>query len=401
MQPNRQPRSIATVARNFLSQAGKLPPQPPNRVAPTPSESVTSVLDEQEAALFEEDMPSTVLLADHLGDVGLITQQYLQSRSGCVDSFMALDGAEDRLDQLLNRCDRVVVACRPEPDDVVATYKKIKWLGTRLGRREQVYLFVADARSIAVAESTYEKLAGATEKFMGMELGYEGCCLSEGDAVSDEPGDSEWTENLIGQQNHSPKTPCSQEEAKPDFASDKLSSVEACAALGDERERACLASTAGGPPPAVHRTISVETLPTTDAALSDALQLALPGWLTALPTAMAVPLDLPSNVGPHIRVLFDAAGRFHILTARLSGDQGLLAEALMARKWLVENLDLLTTHCRHFSIDRRLPTGIVLVAGAAVANTLRAAAAQIEGFPCHVMQLHLLQGETKPALLVV
>ncbi|MFC1782330.1 hypothetical protein ACFL02_01940 [Planctomycetota bacterium] len=74
--------------------------------------------------------------------------------------------------------------------------------------------------------------------------------------------------------------------------------------------------------------------------------------------------------------------------------------ALRGRKWVVDNLELIISHCRQLRIDRSLPVGVILVAGGSIEG-LRQSGSQINEFPCVVLQLHLLQNEGGSWLLVV
>jgi hypothetical protein len=157
------------------------------------------------------------------------------------------------------------------------------------------------------------------------------------------------------------------------------------------------------PPPAAKplplAPVVVGQLPRSDQELADALQLALPGWLTRLPTVMSLPVNFPADIDPAVRIFVDANGRLHLFLASLDGGE-ILPRVLKARRWLTDNLALIISHCRQIKIDRSLPIGIVLVTGGSI-DTLRQSCGQISDFPVQVLQLHLLQNDMGSSLLVI
>jgi hypothetical protein len=152
--------------------------------------------------------------------------------------------------------------------------------------------------------------------------------------------------------------------------------------------------------------IQVASLPQDDVQLSNYLQLALPRWLTTVPTAMAIPLSLPRDIGSSVRVLIDATGRVHVLSAGLCASGEIINRGLAGHKWLSDNLPSIAGACRQLKIDLATPAGLIMVAGG-VAETMEIAMDELnerelpEPISCQIMKLYFLQNEAESALLIM
>ena len=157
-------------------------------------------------------------------------------------------------------------------------------------------------------------------------------------------------------------------------------------------EPIALAPTTFGP-------IKVDNLPKTDLQLVDLLQLALPGWLTTIPAAMVIPLRLPPEIDPSARVVIDATGSLHVLTASLNTETNIFTRALQTRKWLCDHLPLVTASCRQLTMDPTSPVGIIMVTPNA--ESQKQTYSQITDFPCQSMQLMFLRTGQENSLLII
>ena len=110
-------------------------------------------------------------------------------------------------------------------------------------------------------------------------------------------------------------------------------------------------------------------------------------------------MSLPKELGS-VRVLIDGNGRLSILGASLTDQSGIWELVMRARKWLMDNLELIISHCRQLKIDRSREVGVIMVAGGGVEG-LRQSCGQSGEFPCEVLQLHLLKNDGGSWLLVV
>jgi len=334
--------------------------------------------------------------------------------------------------ELIELCRHTVVITTCSPADMVETYKTIKYLSPLAWKDMDISLFVCGADDENAARKIHQKLNSTAWEFLGIDLKWAGwehlptnvkeriLGSFEGDQeLLDElaeflagkgshlgPAQEQICESLkeqtddscAGQQN------ISREAERENILSFAAQTPPTPAAGPVKNQSACPAATvppletpAGRPIPLTP--IGVAQLPRTDHELAQVLQLALPGWLTQLPTVMALPVHLPTDINPAVKILIDANGRLHVFFASLTGGGEILPHALRARKWLSDNLSLIIASCRQIKIDPSLPIGIILVTGGAL-DTLRPSSTQMGEFPTLVLQLLLLQNNSGSSLLV-
>jgi hypothetical protein len=337
----------------------------------------------------------------------------------------------ERAGELIKNCTWVTVLCTCSDAEIVETYKTIKWLVQEIGWEDKIFLFVCDVPGKSDIEmeknalKVFGKIAETTRRFMRAEVeltGYEeNPTLQQPLDIETEPV-SEKIENLSGSEYDIPEnaqatsstqeTNNTQETGTQTTDSDR-STGNARSTSSTQETRSYQASTAAcsgrdsssdyiriekNNKPAVHTPISVESLPQDDCRLCNALQLAISDWLKVVPGPMLVPLPLPENLDPAVRIVIDMNGRLYILLTGLSADNNIAERALAGRKWLTDNISLVWGYCRQLRIDRTLQPGLILVAGGSV-DLLKTACSQISNFPCHILQLHFLYNSGKWSLL--
>jgi len=280
----------------------------------------------------------------------------------------------DSCAELIKNFHRVTVASTSQADDVINSYKLIKWLVNQVPIALEVSLFICEAQDTLAAEKIWEKLAQTAKRYLGIDLGSAGYNLSgmnppaaaagknEGQTAASSPGLD--TDGDVGA-----------EPPQPARLSPAHLTIYTC--------------------------IEVEKYPTNDDKLADELQLALPGWLNMVPTALAVPLKVPEDIAPAGRVLLDATGRAYILLARCAAEEVVWAQARSAVKWLDNNLERIAGTCRQLKIDQSLPVGLILVTGGRVEH-LREECQQTADLPDSIiLQLLRLKTAGGPSLLVI
>ena len=153
--------------------------------------------------------------------------------------------------------------------------------------------------------------------------------------------------------------------------------------------------------PKVHCPVEVRTPPCNDEQLSDVLQLALPAWLDFLPGVINLPVTPPADIDPAVRILLDGRGALYIMLAGLNNDETMLSRALKARKWLLDNLNLIITPFSQLQPDRTKLPGLILVATPQATEHLKINCSQFPHTTCHIMQLHLMQNRDQWSLLIL
>jgi len=395
--------SIGSIAHMFLSQSRRKQGTTPGVSQPA-SYAQRRCSQEQSGAFSGDGMVETVLLADHLSSIELQLRQYRAYRNGNDERVRVVDIRQPGAAALIRSTGRVVVVCHGDPDHIVAGYKTIKWLSRQVDRPEKVSVFFCNVPTAADAREAYLKLSGVAEEFLGMEVGFAGYGLRLTQVSGVRKADTEPVAEREGENRLEDSDYPTSKRSGGD-AGDQQDVLRLHGQLSGKeseqlREREIRAGTAGPLRPAVLSPVWGKALPASDGELADRLQLALPGWLRSVPTALALPLNLPEDIAEGAAVLLDAAGRLWVLGASLAGGETLLARALAARKWLVKNLELLAGHCRQLRIDTGLEPGLILVTGSQV-EPLRASCSQIGKFPCTVMQVHLLRAPAGYGLLIV
>jgi len=386
----------------FLSRARKKPAEAAGGGFELAGEGLGGVaesVEQRRADSNDEGSRPIAVLAGHLSDGRETVSLYngYCARSGA--TVVLVDRAEEAAKEQVERAGRVVVLCGDEPDDIIASYKVVKWLGTEVGRREEVFLFVYGAAEAAEAEKTFAKVAGAVEEFVGMELGFEGYRLrgqTEICHAATVGGERRSTEERDVEREDGCRTA---DDGDLRGSVQQGGSITEKAALGSTSERVLQKSTEGRRRPSVLCPISVGRLPDDDEALADALQLALPGWLTSVPTALAVPVRVPGDGAGAMRILLDAEGRLYLWGVSLDGDETLLGNAIAARQWVITMRESIGGQCRQLRIDEELAVGMVLVAGANV-ERLRKRCGGLTDFPWVVLELLFLQQGADYSLLV-
>jgi hypothetical protein len=295
----------------------------------------------------------------------------------------------------------MITTCQSQ--DVIETYKVLKDWSEYLGDLHKVSLFVCDAADSEAGDEVYYKLANAGKKFLNRVLIPAGCSMAAGDLTPAEPEAAlEETEAVDEQLPGEDDIPAETLELEEDIVDgDKTESVntDVCA------EKLQFFDSVVNSPQTLYP-IQVVSLPQDDVQLSNYLQLALPRWLTTVPTAMAIPLSLPRDIGSSVRVLIDATGRVHVLSAGLCASGDIINRGLAAYKWLSNNLTSIAGACRQLKIDLSAPAGLILVAGG-VAETMEIAMDELnerelpEPISCQIMKLYFLQNETESALLIM
>jgi len=313
----------------------------------------------------------------------------------------SVEPRSEHLPRLIKHCREVVLLCECSPEGIVAAYKNIKWLKDLITPNQWISIYLCQEDEDK-AVNFYKKLSETARQYLQIDLEWAGCYekagnLGAGKVITVAPT-SKIVDELIGllarsEINNQPTQPKETVRIK---GPEVMKTIEEIVA---PKKPLTSHQTVAPTNPAPLCPIPVEKLPRDNAALSDALQLALPGWLTELPSVMAMPLNLPDTIDRSVRVLIDATGHLYILATSLTDDVGLWQKALQGRKWLIENISLIVSHCRQLKIDPSQEAGIVLVT--AGADSLRQNCDQISDFPCLILQLHLLQNGPNKSLLIV
>jgi hypothetical protein len=285
--------------------------------------------------------------------------------------------------QLIEHCCRLVILTSCEHNDIIETYKVIKWLASDKQESKEAFLFVCDATNENAALEVHKKLAQTANDFLGMTLIYAGCSTVANkfkemsfEPESGSPINSAEIKNKENEESEQVKDiPSVPQSIDPPVSPVKQRPLPQCP-------------------------IPVVSFPNNDVELAEALQLALPGWLTDVPAAMVVPVSKPSDLEPAARVLIDATGRLLVLLPSLTGNDNLLNQALHVRKWLSDNLNLIVNSCPQIKIDRSLPTGLILITPPPI-NSLQMSYSQIRQFPILFKQLHLLQNGSNKSILIM
>lgn len=289
---------------------------------------------------------------------------------------------------LLGHCAGMVVLCSCERDDIIETYKTLKWLAGLEIHSGEVFLFICDVPDREAALDTYNKLSQTCRNFLHVNLQYAGCSITASGKTEVKPQAAVAEEPAVQASDQSKVETETEPEIKP---------VSQPAPVADD---------GGGETkfafqrPMPHCPILVAEFPNQDTRLSDILQLALPGWLRDLPAAFPLPLRMPGPLDPSSRVIVDATGRLHIVLASLTGSHELLSRACQARKWLSENLELIIGSCPQVKIDRSLAAGLILIAPPPLEG-LQNGASQIREFPILLKQLYLLLNDSNAAILIL
>lgn len=386
-------------------------------------------IDNCEARLLEgvpeekNDGPSHTVIAETEDVTGLLIPALNELVENHDILLANLDESfRERAGELIKNCTWVTVLCTCSDDDIVETYKTIKWLVQEIGWEDKIFLFVCDVPGESDIEmeknalKVFGKIAETTRRFMRAEVeltGYEENPTSQQPLdIETEPA-SEKIENLSGSEHDIPDnaqaTNNTQETSDTQDTSSSQATGNAQSMSSDSVSTSDCSSRDSSSDyirveknnkPAVHTPISVESLPQDDCRLCDALQLAISDWLKVVPAPMLVPLPLPEDIDPAGRIVIDMNGRLYILLAGLSADNNITERALAARKWLTDNISLVWGYCRQLQIDRTLQPGLILVAGGSV-DSLKTACSQISNFPCHILQLHFLYNSGKWSLLPI
>lgn len=308
----------------------------------------------------------------------------------------------DSAKELIRKCTWVTVLCTCESSDVVETYKTIKWLVREVGWDDKISLYICDEAGSSEQKSAkeiFDKLSDAAQKFLKADLQLTNC-----HSVSETVVNNDLAADLsdVTQSREADIFNCPEYSQGPK----EKDSLQGAAKIGfsewpqpESANRKAENQAIGGTNrPLVFSPVNLERLPENDCQLSDALQCALPGWLIAVPGAMVVPVSLPADIDTAARILVDANGRLYVLLASLCPGENVLPRALAARKWLNENLQLVLGQFRQLQIDRTSAVGLILVSGGVI-DLLKASCCQISEFPCHLMELILLQDGQKWSLL--
>lgn len=369
-------------------------------------------------------------------------------------------GMREQAVELVERCRHMVVLTTAESSHLVETYKTLKWLSPEAWEDMDISVFVCDAANESAARRIYDKLAKTAWEFLMVDLRWGGWAHPAGKidnrligTLPTSPQVIRDLVNVLAPRRSRPAAPAGTQIAEPmapaasappeaaepariesaDEQAAALSTppeaehdVSAVAETATSRPDSTAAPspdactippaptesaapqitppavpTAAGPQrPPLHRTIPLNRLPADDAELTDILQLHLPVWLGDLPSVLILPVLAPPSIDRAVRIAVDAGGRLFLLVAGFTDGQILLGRALGARKWLIENLDLVLSSCPQIRIDRTLEPGLILVTtGEAV--PLRAECSQIAAFPCRILACHFLQNGPEISLLVM
>jgi len=296
----------------------------------------------------------------------------------------------------------IITTCQSQ--DVIETYKVLKDWSEYLGELHKVSLFVCDAADSESGDEVYYKLANAGKKFLGRVLIPAGCSTAESESAASAGQEAALEETAAVDEQSSVEddilTEASElEEDIVEGAKTESVNTDVCA------EKLQYFDSVVNSPQTLYP-IQVASLPQDDVQLSNYLQLALPRWLTTVPTAMAIPLSLPRDIGSAVRVLIDATGRVHVLAAGLCASSEIINRGLAGHKWLSSNLTSIAGACRQLKIDLSAPAGLILVAGG-VAETMEIAMDELnerelpEPISCQIMKLYFLQNESESSLLIM
>jgi len=130
---------------------------------------------EAEGATLREYVAAGEAPAGQWGEAAEITEALAELGGRCETLLVAV-GAElqDEVQGLIERCRHVVVCTTTAPDDVVAAYKLLKWLGPAAWQDKDVALLVCGAADESAARQVHEKLAETAWEFLSIDVGWAG-----------------------------------------------------------------------------------------------------------------------------------------------------------------------------------------------------------------------------------
>ncbi|MBN1764716.1 MAG: hypothetical protein JW860_05615 [Sedimentisphaerales bacterium] len=346
-------------------------------------------IDQYEVRLQQQDEPSRIIAETE--DTGaLITA--LNELTETYDVLVLNLDLSFRVQarDLIRRCLEVNILCTCESPDIITTYQTIKWLVDDMGWPGTINLFIDnnltydphcypqgdsqehESAGVKAVHEVFDKLSGATRKFLDRELELIGFHISKPETINEEKKETPHDEE-----------PCFENHLNMSQTKRK----------GHTREQLHI--------PKVHCPVEVLTPPCKDEQLSDALHMALSAWLNFLPGVISLPITPPADIDPAVKILLDGRGELYVMLPSLNADETILSRALRARKWLTDNLNLITSPFTQLQLDRTTPPALILVTGGPATQNLKISCSQLPDITSHVMQLHIMQSHDKWSLLIL
>jgi len=379
--------------------------------------------------------------------------QLLQQHAN-LDQILLINLPTEQRDQartILQQCRHAVVLASHQSAELVEAYKTLKWVSPLAWDDLDVSVFVCGGDNESHARTIQKKLADTAWEFLGVDVRWGGWAAQDEPVrhttlAQVTPAEALWSELKALLQNTTQYTPPNHDDSavrRPQETSTQASGLEressddllptassAADPFSDEPPQQTKTHqptpttqhttqptapqtldktpspdpTQTPPPPLTTpktpTTIPVPHPPQANRHLSDALQLALPAWLTSLPQTIALPVTLPAELDPAARILVDTTGRAHVMLASITPDQGLLTRALAVRAHLLNHLTQIAQQTTQLQIDTNAPVGLILISPAP-ADPLRQLCQQLADLPCQIFQLHLTHTDDACSLLLL
>lgn len=307
------------------------------------------------------------------------------------DVILLLNFAPVHIDDavtLIPSCARAVVLTTLPREAIVSTYAQLKWFADLPAPKPEVDIFFCQCSQPAQVETIFDRLSATALRFLELPVNLAG---HDGEPARDIVR----SELLVGRYDQH-------------VMGDIMDYLSQNSSVPNTPDPASDASAAPAAPPASLLPtwregylwpISIDTFPATDTELIHCLEVAVGRWLHWLPGSIILPMPLPAEFDPTIRLLLDKTGRAHVFFATLTGPAALLQSALAARHWLIKNIEVVADAFPQVKIDRSLGVEMLLVAGGDPA-AIRRRFDNIADCPVTFLTLHRLRNERGSSLLV-
>ena len=292
----------------------------------------------------------------------------VQSTSQRVDSLWIHVDKARRVDcaDLLQHCGQALILCGPGQDDIVNTYKTMKWLQSSTEFDLNIAIYICEVSDESEARELFDKIAKTSEKFLATKpdwTGYEQPfdSVAEAEYLATDLDDGLFeslNEGLINELEVISDPALSPQPAAHDFGPGHTGATTAKEDCLKEENNL----------PRIYQPIAVDGIPNCDSDLADILSANLQNWLTELPGAMVLPVPRPDFLDPAVRFLIDQSSRLHILLPSLTEDERLLPRALAIRKWLTDHFSLIQSAFPQITLDTTANLPIILISASSGEN---------------------------------
>jgi hypothetical protein len=292
----------------------------------------------------------------------------VQSTSQRVDSLWVHVDKARRVDcgDLMQYCGQALILCGPGQEDIVNTYKTMKWLQSSTEFDLNIAIFICDVSDESEARELFDKIAKTSEKFLAAKpdwIGHEQPfdSVAEAEYLVTDLDDGLFESLSKGLKNEPviiPEAALSPQPVACSTAPDLAQSTPVRDQSLPEDKTS----------PRIYQPIAVDGIPECDSDLADILSANLQTWLAEFPGAMVLPVPRPDFLDPAVRFLVDQSGRLHILLPSLTEDERLLPRALAARKWLTDHFALIQSAFPQIIVDATVNVPTILISASSDGN---------------------------------